>query len=404
MVGTARRDVSPTDLKNLNPTGGDFTAIHDPLHLRVVVLDDGVTVVAIAALDVIEVGDMGGVQNRIETELGIPADNVLIVGSHSHNAPRVGLVSPGALALASRPEFETYGAMVFDALVDALRDALKARRPARVAAGAGCVDVNVNRDLYSRGSWIQGRNDEGPSDKTLRVLRLEEQDGTPLAMLLNYSMHCTVAIGTNEVSGDVAAFACSYAEQRLGSKAIALWIPGALGDQNPRIRYSDFLDQGDADPELAWSVVAAQGTMIGAEAMRVSQAQLANTVHAVRLHVERRFLHLPTQEGIDDRDDHSHGRVDFVEIPISLLCLNEIALCGVGGEVVEGVAAAIRASSPLRNTWIASLVNNRVGYIATDDAYPRRTFEAVRAPVAEGFAQDELVRAFTSMIVQSQTP
>lgn len=60
--------------------------MHDPIHLRVLLLADGATEVAIVATDLIEVGDMGGIRQRVGDEVGIPAANVVITASHNHNA------------------------------------------------------------------------------------------------------------------------------------------------------------------------------------------------------------------------------------------------------------------------------------------------------------------------------
>ena len=140
-AGAAKIDITPRDLAGLNPAGGGFTGIHDRLFLRALVLDDGITSLAILSMDVVEVGDMTPLRKRIQDELGIPFSNVLLSGSHSHNAPRVGRVSPGALALANRPEFDVFTERVCTPVLEALRVATANARRARVGVGTGGVAV-----------------------------------------------------------------------------------------------------------------------------------------------------------------------------------------------------------------------------------------------------------------------
>src|SRR6185295_14120448 len=98
-VGAAKADITPAELTALNPIGGTSCAgVHDPIHVRVLVLHDGAGETALISAELIECGDMRALRARLESELGIPADHVMITATHTHNAPRLGPVSPGALA------------------------------------------------------------------------------------------------------------------------------------------------------------------------------------------------------------------------------------------------------------------------------------------------------------------
>src|SRR5919109_4166999 len=90
-VGAAKVDITPAELTALNPMGGvSFAGVHDPLYLRALVLNAGTSEVALVSADLIEAGDMTPIRQRIERELGIPSDNVVITATHTHNAPRIG--------------------------------------------------------------------------------------------------------------------------------------------------------------------------------------------------------------------------------------------------------------------------------------------------------------------------
>ena len=94
-------DITPSDLTDLNAWGGSFNDVHDPIFARVLVLDNGVNTAALVTLDIVETGDTMPLRQRIQSELGIPADHIIITSSHDHSAPRLGTVTPGGLAHGS---------------------------------------------------------------------------------------------------------------------------------------------------------------------------------------------------------------------------------------------------------------------------------------------------------------
>jgi hypothetical protein len=124
--------------------GTSFTALHDPIFLRALVLQSGDTSLALLSLDLIEIGNMEQFRSRMSAELGI--DYVIITATHRHNAPRLGRVSPGALAHDGGPEVDAYSSFVYDTMIAALREARASAGPARLGLATGTADVNVNRD------------------------------------------------------------------------------------------------------------------------------------------------------------------------------------------------------------------------------------------------------------------
>ena len=90
LAGAATSNITPD-------IGGDVvggflpfpcTHIHDELHARCLVLDDGKTKLALVVCDLLGMHRSVSVEARklIETETGIPAANVMISGTHTHSA------------------------------------------------------------------------------------------------------------------------------------------------------------------------------------------------------------------------------------------------------------------------------------------------------------------------------
>src|SRR4029077_3313584 len=75
-------------------------------------------------------------------------------------------------------------------LVQMSRMAVERLQPARVAAGYGRVEANVNRrEKQPDGSVRLGFNPEGPSDESVSVMRVDDLTGNPLAVLFGYGAH-----------------------------------------------------------------------------------------------------------------------------------------------------------------------------------------------------------------------
>ena len=396
IAGAAKLDITPADLTALNPIGGGtFSRVHDPIFVRVLVLNDGTTETALISADLIEAGEMTPVRRRIERELGIPFDHILITATHAHNAPRIGRVSPGSLAHDGGPESMAYTELVYDAMVEALLQARASAQPARFGLGAGTADVNVNRDEYADGGWFLGFNPDGPSDKTLWVIKFETLTGDPIAVLINYAVHSTVTLWTNEVSGDLAGAATRYVEEQFGG--VALWTLGPAGDQDPRIALGKATGDAGRDRAFAFKAMDAQGLIVGAEAVRVARGikQLTSTA---RLAAAERVIECPVKKGVDVMDDMKQEDVPFVNLRLSLLLLNQIALAGVSGEVVTSIYWRLKKESPLTSTILISITNDRIGYIPEDAAFDRPTHEVNGCPILRGYAEDAIITGLTAMI------
>ncbi|MFJ4621836.1 neutral/alkaline non-lysosomal ceramidase N-terminal domain-containing protein [Streptomyces sp. NPDC088812] len=408
-VGVAKADITPVDLTGLHPMPGDFTGVHDPLFLRALHLSDGDTEAALVSLDLIEAGDVTPLRERIERELGIPADHVVVTATHTHNAPRIADVSPGALAHAGGPESFAYTEVVYDRIVTALRRARDTARPARFGAGTGTADVNVNRELHRDGHWTLGHNPDGPSDKTLWVLRFEDLDGAPIALVVNYAVHSTVVFGTSEVSGDLAGAACRHIEdvlhdERAGGGAVALWTPGPLGDQAPRIDLG--VPFGTVPDERrtarAYAAMEAQGLIVGAEALRVADG--IRTSADVRLDARQRTVLCPVKPGRDVMETMRQDGSGTVPLRLSLIRLGDVAVTGVSGEVVTEICRRLRDRSPLARTLLVSLANDRIGYLADDARFDRPVHSVNGCPVRRGYAEDAIVDNLVDMITGRPAP
>jgi hypothetical protein len=214
-AGAARIDHTPRGPE----LPGNFTGVLDPIFVRTLVLDNGSTRAALVAVDAGAIpSDLyDKVSARAAAELEIPASQLLISASHTHSVP---------FRLDARGE---------ETIVRGLRDSIARLQPARVAWGTGVSYINVNRDRIDPKTqrWWEGPNYDGPSDKTVAVVRVETPGGAPIAVYYNYAVHGVITGTLDLISGDIPGAASRYVEESLGGGAVALFASGAAGDQNP---------------------------------------------------------------------------------------------------------------------------------------------------------------------------
>jgi len=393
-----KMDITPDDLSGLtNLWGTPLEGVHDPIFLRVLVVENGIQIAAIVAADLVEFGDTQPLRQRIENEIGIPASHILITASHDHSAPRAGQVTPGATAQVGGPATLSYTDFVYDKLVEAVRQAKAALQPARVGVGSGEVDVNTNRDVYTPQGWKLGTNPDGPSDKTVWVIKFESLAGEPIAILMNYAVH-SVAIGPQNrlITGDMAGAAERTVEEFFQNKSVALWTMGAAGDQNPR-----FMDGGTSlnvgVPIDPYAMMEAQGRLVGGEVIRVAN-QIERMAEKVQISIEERIVFCPAKVPENQHSGMMVEHVDSIKIRLAVILLNHIAITGVSGEVVTNIYQHLRRLSPFTDTLMITIANDRIGYILDDAGYDTPTFAAMATPLQRGHAEAAIVNGLVEML------
>lgn len=238
LAGTARVDV----------TNYEAGPVNDPLFVKVIALKSGEKTAVLMSVDAVAIGEIGHIKNdflptvrkRIEQELQISPQHVLINASHCH-----GIVVQKDLA---------------ELTVKAAHQAISNMVPVRIGAGTGQESrVSENRRLKMKsGKEIDVRHayslppddavaSVGPIDPEIGLLKLEREDGRPLAVIYNFACHPIQGVPGGANTADIIGFASKVIEDNLGEGTLALFLQGCAGDLNPAY-YKDVEHPRSAEP------------------------------------------------------------------------------------------------------------------------------------------------------------
>jgi hypothetical protein len=229
---TVRAGVSKINITKDKPT----QLINDPLYARILVVDDGKTKAVIISMDIINVNleFLSGIRTRIQNELKISGNNVMINASHNH--------------WVNDQLTEDYSERTFKGVKEASQNMV----PVKVGAGAGIEKrITMNRRLLLTDGkeWTIRRATPEPEDDQVKgiaepfdpeigILRLDKADGKPLAVLFTFAGHNYTGVPNRGASAGFPGFASKVIEETLGNSAVALFMQGAAGDVTP-VLYKD---------------------------------------------------------------------------------------------------------------------------------------------------------------------
>jgi len=228
-------------------------AVHDPLHARCLVLDDGSSRVAVVVCDLLGIhrAVSDAARARIARDVGIPPEAVLIAATHTHSA-----TSALGDRLAAAAPLDAYQEAVVAKIGAAVATAAGGLVPAEIGWGAVEAPEHLsNRRWHMRPGTVPanpfgavdmvqmnppaGSTDlvepAGPTDPTLSFLAVRRRGGGLLAVMATYGLHYVGGVGPGEISADYfAEFAAELARRTAGpdGTALVMLANGASGDVN----------------------------------------------------------------------------------------------------------------------------------------------------------------------------
>ena len=432
-VGAARVDITgPAD--PANPPSGKYE--HERLYVRAIVLDNGMARAALVGADQAGLGEAVwmAASQQIAAELNCPVPNIVISATHTHSGgmPNFGRGGPrtGPPADPGQPPPPIVGR-----IMDAVRQAKSKLQPARVGYGKGFSYLNVNRDAVDPEThrWTQAPNLDGPSDKTVAVIKFSSAAGDPIAVYMTYAMHPINGYLAGFTSADFAGAASRYIEQAYDDKVVAVFGQNASGDQNPlylRAATNDLASRsgvkitgnvltreaveapirdnkvpaGPPDPKFRDAlerVMDAEGVILGEEAIRVI-TNITRLNASPRIAGAETVVSVPGRKRLDNAREGTPGSYepgDSVGIRLGVLRIGDIVLGSVDAEIYSPIGMKFKQRSPVANTMLVTLANGAAssGYIPNDTAFGAYTFQVLGSRLQPGYAESAIVNGLLDL-------
>ncbi|MFN9463760.1 MAG: hypothetical protein ACK6B2_11230 [Planctomycetota bacterium] len=227
--------------------------VNDPLFAKALVIADDSKTIVLVSVDAVAIGEIGyikndylpTVRNQLASELGIPANHLVVNASHCH-----GIVCDD----------------VAERTLEAIRKAKSNLVPVKIGTGLGTEDrimenrrlkMKDGREIDVRHAYALPADDQvagiGPVDPKIGVVRIDRMDGSPLAVLYQFACHPIQGAASGGNTADLSGVASRVIEENLGHDSIALFFQGCGGDINP-VLYKDVHQPRDG----SW-----HGTMLG---------------------------------------------------------------------------------------------------------------------------------------------
>lgn len=409
-------DVTPdvgrrTYLAGYGAGGRRAKGVHDPLHARVLLLEDGGLRLALVAVDSIGIFREDALDLRRRAGYDREDRRLLVAATHDHSAPdTMGLWGPMAGVSGVDEDYQR-----------GLKDKI-ARLVGELEGRLEEAELSVARAELDPRGLCRDTRDPVVIDPELGVLRLTARSGEAIATVVRWSCHPEVLGSDNDlVTADYPGELCARIEERGGGACV--FFSGAIGgllapdvDRAPGLEHQ-FAESARIGRTVADRALAA----LASSGRRHPDARVGWSSRTARLPVEnsRYLLFLPNLT-FGHRLLDAEGRPlpswkayylalrhlilfplperlrPWVETEVSLARIGPVRLLGVPGEifpelVIGGYDGSRRYGHPLTQPgnpnppdlarapkgpyprerlgpygWVVGLANDEVGYIVPE--------------------------------------
>lgn len=384
------------------------THVHDELHARCLVLDDGTTKLVFVVADTISLARdvWDEAKQQIKAATGIPAANLMFSGTHTHSS--VAALSNKGTALMN------YRELLISRIVDGVRRALNNLEPARIAWGSGRLpqwvfnrrfllkdggtEINPfggrDRAVMNPGSGLRARLLEpaGPTNPEVYCLSVQAADGRQIALLANYWLHYVGGVPREHLSADYFGEFCRRIEKALGQDdghppCVGLLANGPCGDVNssdrsgktPAVNYGPYekikLVAGDLAAEVLrvhqtlkhqdWAPLKAAAAELELAARRPTPEMVARAKKVLARPKDATPIHRH-EVAYAQRTMAAHkAGQDKVSVVLQAFRIGGLGIAAIPFEVFTETGLEIKARSPFEDTFTIELANGSNGYLPT---------------------------------------
>ena len=411
--------------------------VHDELHAKSVVLDDGSIQLAIVLVDSCMVPReiFDAAKHRVHETTGLPLHHMMMAATHTHTAP------------CSTPVFQSDSDAEYDRfltvrIADAVRLAMENLRPARVGWGSanlpeevfnrrwkmkpGSIPVNPFGDSNDQVKMNPPRGSDdliepaGPIDPEISIMAVQHLDGSPLALLANYSLHYVGGAKPGETSADYFGVFADKVKDLIAEdndSFIAMLSNGTSGNINnidfriKSVRQNPYEQMNLVAGKVAAKVFAAYQRIAFVEGIKLEAVQQEMTLGVRRPAADEVFKAEAIMAAAKSREMNSLSEIyaretvllsqypPEVELILQAFRLGDVLIGAIPCEVFVETGLELKQSSPSGNTFIIELANGYNGYLPTPEQHILGGYETWRARSSylEVEAAEEITRVMKKL-------
>ncbi|GHT79600.1 hypothetical protein AGMMS50262_23500 [Bacteroidia bacterium] len=275
MAGTSKINITPEKPKY---------PVHDSLYARSLILDAGGARIAFVALD------LGGYTNiplaeKLKKQFNLT--EIYFCPQHTHSSER-----------APQEWLENQ-------ITKVVEQAAKAMFEARISGGhryfpqLSFMRLIIREDGRARESWVGDdhyravnpeRIPHGPVDNAVGVIRIEDTNGTPKVLIMNYACHPDVAWNNFEISADYVGYATKYTEEAFDNTVNCLFVQGGGGNQAPLFKDGGRESPDDPRPSN-YDLIDRMGKLLSIETVKLAKELYPNPYDKPSIKVKSDSLH-----------------------------------------------------------------------------------------------------------------
>lgn len=382
--------------------------VHDELHARCLVLDDGKVKLALVVCDLLGMHRSVSVEARklVQEHTGIPSENVMISCTHTHSAG----TALGDHRYSSDQSLNDYQRFVASRIADGVKRAANGLRPAELAFGS----IDLPEHLFNR-RWIMkegtalvnpfGKIDKvkmnppagspnlvetaGPIDPAVSFIALREPAGRLISIFTSYSLHYVGGVGEGHISADYFGMYCEALKKLQGKgdddpPFVAMMANGTSGDINninslqPRpskpkyvqMRYvaEDVAKKVDNSlGQLQWT----QNVVLGARyrELDIQWRKIDDELLAWVQQTESKQTELLKKADLSQiyaaRVKMLSSPSKSTKLPVQVLRIGDIGIATTPCETFAEMGLEYKKKSPFASSFIVELAHGYFGYLPT---------------------------------------
>ncbi len=398
------------------------THIHDDLHARSLVLDDGTSQLVFVVVDNLcvnrEVFDEA--KRLVHEQTGLPTEHMLMSATHTHSATSAGGEGDRRRGWHYDDPLDEYQSFLARRIADGVQVALNNLEPARIGWGVG----NLPKHLFNR-RWIMkekvmnpfGGYDQvqfnpgvnnpnkkepaGSTDPGVSFISVQALDGRPIALLGNYSLHYIGGVPQGNISADYFAMFADRIQELLGAdrqnpRFVGILTNGTSGDVNnvnfagPTEKHAPYEKMRIVANDVAQEVYRVYKTIDHKNWVRLQAAQSELTLGVrkgtpemlenakkvmARPDTEKPLFH-PLERSYSSRLLQIEKEwPDEIDVVIQAFRIGDLGIAAVPFETFTETGLEIKAKSPFKTTFTIELANGQYGYLPTPEQHELGGYE-----------------------------